>query len=66
MSRKIAPDIDKMLPIQCRFLFNNILNEGELTDNRVVKEYLTTAADGKSSCCKCYRTAEALALGGKP
>lgn len=31
----------------------NIFNEGELEENRVVKEYLTTAVDGKS-----YRTAQ--------
>jgi hypothetical protein len=66
MSRKMAPDIDKMLPVQCRFLLNNILNEGELAQNRVVKEYLTTAADGKNGCCKYYHTMEALVLRGRP
>ena len=44
----------------------NIFNEGELEENRVVKEYLTTGADGKNGCCKCYHTMEALVLRGKP
>ena len=32
----------------------NIFNEGELEENRVVKEYLTTAADGKNYRTKFY------------
>ena len=34
----------------------NIFNEGELEENRVVKEYLTTAAHGKNYRTNCYRT----------
>ncbi len=66
MSRKMASDIDKMLPIQCRLLFNNIPTEEELAENRVVKEYLTTAADGKSGCCNYCHTMESLVSRGKP
>ena len=66
MSRTKTTDNDKMLPVRCRFLLNNILNKGELAENRVVKEYLTTAADGKNGCSKYYHTMEALVLRGRP
>jgi type I restriction enzyme M protein len=46
--------------------YNNILNQGELAVNRVFKEYLTTATDGKNGCCKYYHMREALVLGEKP
>jgi len=63
MSRKMAPDIDKILPIQCQFFLNNIHNEGELAVKRVVKEYLTTAADGKNYRTKFYNLEAIIAVG---
>jgi hypothetical protein len=41
----------------------NIFNEGELAENRVVKEYLTTAADGKSYRTKFYNLEAIIAVG---
>jgi hypothetical protein len=41
----------------------NIFNEGELEENRVVKEYLTTAADGKSYRTKFYNLEAIIAVG---
>lgn len=41
----------------------NIFNEGELEDNRVVKEYLTTAVDGKSYLTKIYNLEAIIAVG---
>jgi len=41
----------------------NIFNEGELEDNRVVKEYLTTADDGKDYLTKYYKLEAIIAIG---
>jgi len=41
----------------------NILEEGELAEGSVVKEYLTTAADGKSYRTKYYNLDMILAIG---
>jgi hypothetical protein len=41
----------------------NIINEGELAENRVVKEYLTTAADGKNYRTKFYNLEAIIAVG---
>jgi len=41
----------------------NIFNEGELAENRVVKEYLTTAADGKNYRTKFYNLEAIIAVG---
>jgi len=41
----------------------NIFNEGELGENRVVKEYLTTAADGKTYRTKFYNLEAIIAVG---
>jgi hypothetical protein len=41
----------------------NILEEGELSEGSVVKEYLTTAADGKSYRTKYYNLDMILAIG---
>ncbi|MBW2096659.1 MAG: virulence RhuM family protein [Deltaproteobacteria bacterium] len=41
----------------------NIFNEGELEENRVVKEYLTTAADGKNYRAKFYNLEAIIAVG---
>jgi len=41
----------------------NIFNEGELEENRVVKEYLTTAADGKTYRTKFYNLEAIIAVG---
>ena len=42
---------------------NNILKEGELFRNAVVKEYLTTAADGKTYRVEFYALPMILAIG---
>jgi hypothetical protein len=42
---------------------NNILSEGELVEESVVKESLTTAADGKSYLTKAYNLDAILAVG---
>jgi hypothetical protein len=41
----------------------NIFNEGELEENRVVKEYLTTAADSKNYRTKFYNLEAIIAVG---
>ena len=41
----------------------NIFNEGELEENRVVKEYLTTASDGKNYRTKFYNLEAIIAVG---
>ena len=41
----------------------NIFKEGELEDDRVVKEYLTTAADGKNYRTKYYNLEAIIAVG---
>jgi hypothetical protein len=41
----------------------NIFIEGELAENRVVKEYLTTAADGKAYPTKFYNLETIIAVG---
>ncbi|MBI9082137.1 MAG: virulence RhuM family protein [Desulfobacterales bacterium] len=41
----------------------NIFNEGELAENQVVKEYLTTAADGKNYRTKFYNLETIIAVG---
>ena len=41
----------------------NIFHEGELGENRVVKEYLTTAADGKTYRTKFYNLEAIIAVG---
>ena len=41
----------------------NIFKEGELAENRVVKEYLTTAADGKHYRTKFYNLEAIIAVG---
>ena len=41
----------------------NIFNEGELAEKRVVKEYLTTAADGKGYRTKFYNLEAIIAVG---
>jgi hypothetical protein len=43
--------------------FKNIFIEGELAENRVVKEYLTTAADGKAYPTKFYNLEAIIAVG---
>jgi hypothetical protein len=43
--------------------FKNIFIEGELAENRVVKEYLTTAADGKAYPTKFYNLETIIAVG---
>ncbi|MCX6221429.1 MAG: virulence RhuM family protein [Bacteroidia bacterium] len=42
---------------------SNILKEGELTENSVIKEYLTTAADGKEYRVAFYSLDMILAIG---
>ena len=42
---------------------NNIFNEGELLRNSVVKEYLTTAADGKKYKTKFYNLDVIISVG---
>ena len=42
---------------------NNIFNEGELNEDSVVKDYLTTASDGKSYRTKHYSLDVILAVG---
>ena len=42
---------------------NNILKENELTESSVVKEYLTTAADGKSYNTVFYSLEMIIAVG---
>jgi hypothetical protein len=42
---------------------NNILKENELTESSVVKEYLTTAADGKSYNIVFYSLEMIIAVG---
>lgn len=42
---------------------SNIFSEGELEQNSVVKEYLTTAADGKNYRTKYYNLSIILAVG---
>ena len=41
----------------------NIFTEGELSEDSVVKEYLTTASDGKSYKTKLYRLEAIIAVG---
>ncbi|MBW2646779.1 MAG: virulence RhuM family protein [Deltaproteobacteria bacterium] len=41
----------------------NIFSEGELEENRVVKEYLTTAADGKNYRTKFYNLEAIISVG---
>jgi hypothetical protein len=41
----------------------NIFEEGELDENSVVKEYLTTAADGKNYRKKCYNLDMIISVG---
>lgn len=41
----------------------NILQEKELAENSVVKDYLTTATDGKSYCVTYYALPMVLAVG---
>ena len=41
----------------------NIFHEGELAENRVVKEYLTTAVDGKGYRTKFYNLEAIIAVG---
>ncbi len=41
----------------------NIFNEGELAENRVVKEYLTTASDGKTYQTRFYNLEAIIAVG---
>jgi len=41
----------------------NIFAEGELAENRVIKEYLTTAADGKQYRTKYYNLEAVIAVG---
>jgi len=41
----------------------NILNEGELDENSVVKDYLTTAADGKNYSTKYYNLDVIISVG---
>jgi hypothetical protein len=41
----------------------NILKEGELAENRVVKEYLTTATDGKAYPIKFFNLEAIIAVG---
>jgi len=41
----------------------NIFAEGELDENSVVKEYLTTAADGKNYRKKCYNLDMIISVG---
>jgi hypothetical protein len=41
----------------------NIFQTGELIENRVVKEYLTTASDGKSYMTKYYNLEAIIAIG---
>jgi len=41
----------------------NIFAEGDLAENRVVKEYLTTAADGKQYRTKHYNLEAIIAVG---
>ncbi|MBN2653576.1 MAG: virulence RhuM family protein [Nitrospirae bacterium] len=41
----------------------NVFDEGELPEKRVVKEYLTTAADGKNYCTKFYNLEAIIAVG---
>lgn len=41
----------------------NILKEGELAENRVVKEYLTTATDGKTYPIKFFNLEAIIAVG---
>jgi hypothetical protein len=41
----------------------NIFNEGELEENRVIKEYLTTAADSKNYRTKFYNLEAIIAVG---
>jgi hypothetical protein len=42
---------------------NNVFDEGELLEKRVVKEYLTTAADGKNYRTKFYNLEAIVAIG---
>jgi hypothetical protein len=42
---------------------NNIFNEGELNADSVVKDYLTTAADGKNYQTKHYNLDVIIAVG---
>ena len=53
-----------IIPLQsCGYLINNIFKEGELQRNSVVKEYLTTAADGKRYRTKYYSLDVIISVG---
>jgi len=41
----------------------NIFSEGELVEKQVIKEYLTTAADGKNCRTKFYNLEAIIAVG---
>ena len=52
---------DTSEPNRCMPIFN-ILRDGELSNNSVVKDYLTTASDGKEYTVTFYRLDMILAI----
>jgi hypothetical protein len=63
MSQKLMAELFETTVANINIHVKNILDEGELEATSVVKDYLITAADGKSYQTKHYRLEMVLAVG---
>ena len=63
LSQKLMAELFQSTKQNISLHLKNVFDEGELPEKRVVKEYLTTAADGKNYRAKCYNLEAIVAVG---
>lgn len=63
LSQQLMADLFQTTKQNISLHLKNVFEEGELQENRVVKEYLTTAADGKNYRTKFYNLEAIIGVG---
>lgn len=63
LSQQVMADLFQTTKQNISLHLKNIFQTGELVENRVVKEYLTTASDGKKYMTKYYNLEAIIAVG---
>ena len=63
LSQQLMTDLFQTTKQNISLHLKNVFAEGELQEKRVVKEYLTTAADGKKYRTKFYNLEAIIAVG---
>jgi hypothetical protein len=63
LSQQLMTELFQTTKQNISFHIKNIFDEGELSENSVIKDFLTTAADGKSNKTKYYNLDMIISVG---